>query len=52
MVPLDMDLFYDNELLQKKAHEIYYSLSKKKKKINNNMVVNDRKISQKIKNKR
>ena len=45
--------YYQNnkERLQKKARERYQSLSKKKKKKNDNMVVNDTKIYQKMKNK-
>ena len=45
--------YYQNnkERLQKKARERYQSLSKKKKKKSDNMVVNDTKIYQKMKNK-
>ena len=42
--------YQDNkERLQKKAREKYQSLSKEGKEKNNNMVVNDRNIYQKIK---
>ena len=45
--------YYQNnkEILQRKAHERYQSLSQEEKKKSNNMVVNDTKISQKMKNK-
>ena len=41
----------DKERLQQKARERYQSLSKEKNKSCNNMVVNDTKIYQKMKNK-
>ena len=45
--------YYQNNLerLQKKARERYQSLSKKEKEESNNMLLNDSKIYQKMKNK-
>ena len=45
--------YYQNNLerLQKKARERYQSLSKKEKEESNNMLLNDSKIYQKLKNK-